>query len=157
MKIVTQDKTRPDLPFEVRAASALGVSLVADALDYIGAPIFALPVIGDIADAIVVAVLFRLTGSRTSTLVNAIEFIPFIGDFVPTYTLTTLAWILRESRKRNATNQRDRPSPSGKERNLSATGISSSGDLQPTREKNDDLRTKLFRRYAVMRSGSVAE
>jgi hypothetical protein len=96
------NESKSELPFEVRAISALGISVVADALDYIGAPIFALPIIGDIADGIVMTLLYRLTGSKTSTAVNAIEFIPFIGDFIPAYTITTLVWILRESRRRHS-------------------------------------------------------
>lgn len=99
MKLLAPKATL-ELPFEVRAISALGISVVADALDYAGAPIFALPIIGDITDAIVIAILYRLIGSKTSTAINAIEFIPFIGDMVPTYTLSTLMWILKESRKR---------------------------------------------------------
>jgi len=96
------NESKSELPFEVRALSALGISVVADALDYIGVPIFALPFIGDIADGIVMTLLYHLTGSKTSTVVNAIEFIPFIGDFVLTYTITTLVWILREYRRRHS-------------------------------------------------------
>jgi hypothetical protein len=80
----------------------MGVSVVADALDYVGSPIFALPVIGDISDAIVMAILYRLTGSKRSAVINAIEFIPFVGDFIPTYTITTLMWIFKEMRKEKA-------------------------------------------------------
>jgi hypothetical protein len=49
----TRRQESDELPFEIRAVSALGISIVADALDYVGAPIFALPIIGDIADLIV--------------------------------------------------------------------------------------------------------
>ena len=67
MELISQKKSNQlDLPFEVRATAALGISIVADALDYIGAPIFALPVVGDVVDAIVMAMLYRLTGSKTS-------------------------------------------------------------------------------------------
>lgn len=90
--------------FAFRAASALGISVIADGLDYTGAPIFALPVIGDIADLIVMGLLYRITTSKRSVFLNAIEFIPIIGDFIPTYTVSTLMWILRESRKRNKQN-----------------------------------------------------
>jgi len=89
-----------ELPFEFRAAAALGISIVADTLDYVGAPIFALPVIGDIADGVVMTLLYRLTRSKTAAAINLLEFIPFIGDMIPTYTLSTIMWILRESRKR---------------------------------------------------------
>jgi hypothetical protein len=101
MKLVSQKKSnQSELPFEVRATAALGISVVADVLDYIGAPIFALPVAGDVVDAIVMAILYHLTGSKTSTAINSIEFIPVIGDMVPAYTISTLWWILRASHKR---------------------------------------------------------
>jgi hypothetical protein len=101
MKLISQKKSnQSDLPFEVRATAALGISVVADVLDYIGAPIFALPVAGDIVDAIVMALLYHLTGSKTTTAINSIEFIPVIGDMVPAYTISTLWWILRASHKR---------------------------------------------------------
>jgi hypothetical protein len=35
-------------------------------------------------------------------LINAIEFVPVIGDFVPIYTISTLLWIYSESKKRRA-------------------------------------------------------
>ena len=57
-----QAESDSELPFGIRVASALGISVVADALDYVGAPIFALPVIGDITDAIIVGLLYRITG-----------------------------------------------------------------------------------------------
>jgi hypothetical protein len=100
MKLISQKKlnNKSELPFGVRATAALGISIVADVLDYIGAPIFALPVVGDISDTIVIAALYRLTGSKTSAAINAIEFIPFVGDMIPTYTISTLLWIFKESR-----------------------------------------------------------
>jgi hypothetical protein len=49
-----QAESDSELPFGIRVASALGISVVADALDYVGALIFALPVVGDITDAIIV-------------------------------------------------------------------------------------------------------
>jgi hypothetical protein len=104
VELISQKKSNQlDLPFEVRATAALGISIVADALDYIGAPIFALPVVGDVVDAIVMAMLYRLTGSKTSAAINSIEFIPLIGDMVPAYTISTLLWILRTSTKRKKT------------------------------------------------------
>jgi hypothetical protein len=83
-----------------RAAAALGVSIAADALDYIAAPIMSIPIIGDIPDAVVTSILFAITRSKRSTLINAIEFIPFIGDLVPTFTISTLLWMYRESKKK---------------------------------------------------------
>src|ERR687894_2311051 len=101
MKLISQKRSESSaLSFEVRATTALGISIVVDALDYIGAPIFALPVVGDVVDAIVMAMLYRLTGSKTSAAINSIEFIPLIGDMVPAYTISTLLWILRASTKR---------------------------------------------------------
>lgn len=101
MKLISQKGSEPSgLSFEVRATTALGISIVVDALDYIGAPIFALPIVGDVVDAAVMAVLYRLTGSKTSTAINSLEFIPFIGDMIPAYTISTLLWILRESSHR---------------------------------------------------------
>lgn len=80
-------------------AAALAVSVAADALDYAGAPLFATPVIGDIADGIIMATLSAITRSKRSTLINAIEFVPVIGDFVPIYTISTLLWIYSEFKK----------------------------------------------------------
>jgi hypothetical protein len=76
--------------FRWRGAAALAVSVAADALDYAGAPLFATPVIGDIADGIIMASLSAIARSKRSTLINAIEFVPVIGDFVPIYTISTL-------------------------------------------------------------------
>jgi hypothetical protein len=100
-----QEEPDSELPFGIRAASALGISVIADALDYVGALIFALPVIGDIADLIVTGLLYRITKSKVTVVINAVEFIPFIGDFVPTYTISTLLWILNESRKKQASHK----------------------------------------------------
>ncbi len=101
MKVIGQKKSNSsDRDFQVRAATALGLSVVVDTLDYIGAPVFALPILGDVVDVIMMAILYRLTGSKTSAAVNSIELIPFIGDMAPTYTISTLLWILRESLKR---------------------------------------------------------
>lgn len=147
------------LSFGVRAASAMGVSVVADALDYVGSPIFALPVIGDISDAIVMAILYRLTGSKRSAVINAIEFIPFVGDFIPTYTITTLMWIFKEMRKEKADyKSQSLPTPGKKighsvheesvilDAGSAHIGTSGSGQRGP------NLQTRLMRAYAVLRS-----
>ena len=139
-------QTTLELPFKVRAISALGISVVADALDYAGAPIFALPVIGDIADGIVIAMLYRLTGSKISTAINAIEFIPFIGDMIPTYTISTLMWILRESRKRKDGRLRLMP-----EREVAASIRDRVGRLTIVDAGDDDLRTKIMRARVIFR------
>jgi hypothetical protein len=86
--------------FKIRAATALAVSVAADALDYVAAPLFAMPVIGDISDAIVTSALYAITRSKRSTLLNMVEFVPVIGDFVPAYTISTLLWIYGESKKK---------------------------------------------------------
>lgn len=95
-------------PFEMRAATALGISVIADALDYVAAPVFALPVIGDIADVFVSGVLYSITKSKKAAAINALEFIPVIGDFIPAYTVSTLLWIHQESSKRKKTQERTR-------------------------------------------------
>jgi hypothetical protein len=75
---------------------ALGISLVADFLDYLAAPIFGVPIIGDIFDVIVSGLLFSITKSKVALIMNLAEFIPFLGDFLPVYTISTLIWVLRE-------------------------------------------------------------
>ena len=154
MELISQKKSNQlDLPFEVRATAALGISIVADALDYIGAPIFALPVVGDVVDAIVMAMLYRLTGSKTSAAINSIEFIPLIGDMVPTYTISTLLWILRASTKRknddslqmthsNHTGSNRRNNEHIYQRNIV--------DIDSTTQRS--LRTKAMRLFATFRS-----
>ena len=154
MELISQKKSNQlDLPFEVRATAALGISIVVDALDYIGAPIFALPVVGDVVDAIVMAMLYRLTGSKTSAAINSIEFIPLIGDMVPTYTISTLLWILRASTKRknddslqmthsNHTGSNRRNNEHIYQRNIV--------DKDSTTQRS--LRTKAMRLYATFRS-----
>jgi len=132
----TQKQPDFELPFGLRAISALGISVIADALDYVGAPLFALPVIGDIADLIVMGLLYRLTHSKVSVVINAVEFIPFIGDFIPTYTISTLLWILNESRKRN------NRSPSSHANSVSA--VKHSADITDSRQR-EDLRTRVMR------------
>jgi hypothetical protein len=145
---VKSARTTLDLPFKVRAISALGISVVADALDYAGAPIFALPVIGDISDGIVIAMLYRLTGSKISTAINAIEFIPFIGDMIPAYTISTLMWILRESRKRKDGRLHLMP----QEREEAASIGDRVGHSTIVDAGGDDLRTKVLRARAIFRS-----
>lgn len=94
-------------PFEFKAVTALGISVAADVLDIAGAPIFALPVIGDIADVFVNSLLYSITRSKKAAAINAIEFIPVIGDFIPAYTISTLMWIREEfSRKKRTETSR---------------------------------------------------
>ena len=78
------------------AALALGISIVADALDYLAAPLFSLPIIGDVFDVITMALLYSITKSKVSVIMNLAEFIPFVGDFLPAYSVSTLIWIMRE-------------------------------------------------------------
>jgi hypothetical protein len=78
------------------AVLALGISIIADALDYLIAPVFSIPVIGDVFDVITTGLLYSITKSKVSVIMNLAEFIPFVGDFLPVYTVSTLIWILRE-------------------------------------------------------------
>ena len=80
---------------------ALGISLVADLLDYLVAPVFGVPIIGDVFDVIVSGLLFSITRSKVLLIMNLAEFIPFLGDFLPVYTISTLMWILREQEEEN--------------------------------------------------------
>lgn len=82
--------------FKFRATTALIISVVADVLDYIAPPLFGIPVLGDIFDALIVSLLYNITRSKMSTAVNMIEFIPFVGDYIPVYTISTLMWIAKE-------------------------------------------------------------
>ena len=81
----------------VRMAYALTISIIADLLDYIGAPVLGVPVIGDLFDFIVISYLYSITKSKVVLVINLAEFVPFIGDFLPVYTASTIIWILRES------------------------------------------------------------
>ena len=85
-------------------ALALGISLVADLLDYLAAPIFGVPIIGDVFDVIVSGLLFSITRSKVLLVMNLAEFIPFLGDFLPVYTISTLIWVLREQDEENKLN-----------------------------------------------------
>jgi hypothetical protein len=154
VELISQKKSNQlDLPFEVRATAALGISIVADVLDYIGAPIFALPVVGDVVDAIVMAMLYRLTGSKTSAAINSIEFIPLIGDMVPAYTISTLLWILRTSTKRKNDDslQMTQSNLTGSiRRNNEHMDPRNTVDIESTTQES--LRTKAMRLYATFRS-----
>lgn len=157
MKLISQKKSdQLDLSFEVRAAGALGISIVADVLDYIGAPIFALPIVGDVVDAIVMAILYRLTGSKTSTAINSIEFIPVIGDMIPVYTLSTLLWILRTTSQRRKEDNEGSLLMNRSNHTGSATRINDRIDHgnipSPDSTTQESLRTKAMRLYAIFRS-----
>ena len=157
MELISQkkkSKQQSDLPFEIRATAALGIAVVADALDYIGAPMFALPVVGDVADAIVLALLYRLTGSKTSTAISSIEFIPVIGDMIPAYTISTLLWILRESGKRK--DNEDTVTMKRSNHTRSITRINDRIDHENIVDLNgtthESVRTKAMRLYTMFRS-----
>ncbi len=87
--------------FKIRIAMALGISIVADILDYLAAPIFGVPILGDIFDVIVTGLLYFITRSKVSVIMNLAEFIPFLGDFLPVYTVSTIIWIAREQKVDN--------------------------------------------------------
>ncbi|MDQ4067429.1 MAG: hypothetical protein M3114_07565 [Thermoproteota archaeon] len=158
MELISQKKPKKskqsDMPFEIRATAALGISVVADALDYIGAPIFALPIVGDVVDAIVIALLYHLTGSKASTAISSIEFIPVIGDMIPAYTISTLLWILRASHKRK--DNEDNPSMNRSNHTGSITRINdhlNQGNvLGMNSTAQESLRTKAMRLHAIFRS-----
>ena len=82
---------------KVRMALALAISIMADLLDYALVPLLGMPIIGDVFDLIVTSVLYSITKSKVSFIMNLAEFIPFLGDFLPVYTASTIIWILRES------------------------------------------------------------
>lgn len=81
---------------KLRMALALTISIVADLLDYTAAPLLGMPIIGDIFDLVVMSMLYSITKSKVSFIMNLAEFIP-LGDFLPVYTASTIIWILRES------------------------------------------------------------
>ena len=83
--------------FKIRVALALGISILADILDYLAAPIFGIPILGDIFDVIVTGLLYLITKSKVSVVMNLAEFIPFLGDFLPVYTVSTILWIARDN------------------------------------------------------------
>jgi len=87
---------KADASFGRRAATALGLAIIADSLDYFAAPLFSSPIVGDIFDSIVTSMLYSITRSKLSTAINMVEFIPFVGDLIPAYTLSTLLWISKE-------------------------------------------------------------
>jgi hypothetical protein len=74
---------------------ALSIAILADILDYLAAPVFGLPILGDIFDVIVTGLLYMITRSKVSVIMNLAEFIPFFGDFLPVYTVSTLLWASR--------------------------------------------------------------
>ena len=78
------------------AAFALGISIIADSMDYLAAPLFSIPIIGDVFDVITTWLLYSITKSKVAVIMNLAEFIPFVGDFLPVYTVSTLIWIMRE-------------------------------------------------------------
>ena len=82
---------------KVRIAYALTISIMADLLDYIGASVLGVPIVGDMFDFIVISLLYSVTRSKVSLVINLAEFIPFVGDFLPVYTVSTIIWILKES------------------------------------------------------------
>jgi hypothetical protein len=81
----------------IRMGYALTISIIADLLDYIGAPVLGVPIIGDLFDFIVMSYMYSITKSKVVLIINLAEFVPFIGDFLPVYTVSTIIWILRES------------------------------------------------------------
>ena len=75
---------------------AIGIALFADGIDYLFAPVSSVPIIGDIGDVVVTSLLYFITKSKLATAINSLEFIPFVGDAIPTYTISTLIWITKD-------------------------------------------------------------
>jgi hypothetical protein len=100
------------------------------------------------------AILYHLTGSKTSTAINSIEFIPAIGDMIPAYTISTLLWILRASHKRK--DNEDSLTMNRSNHTGSITRINDHidhgniVDLDSTTQES--LRAKTMRLYAIFRS-----
>jgi len=40
--------------------------------------------------------LYLITKSKVSVVMNLAEFIPFLGDFLPVYTVSTMLWVVRD-------------------------------------------------------------
>jgi hypothetical protein len=47
-------------------------------------------------DALTIALLYNVTKSKFSTTLNMLEFIPLVGDLLPVYTVSTIAWMIKE-------------------------------------------------------------
>ena len=94
--ITNKDASKKSKQGFTTAALALGIAIVADALDYLATPLFSVPIIGDVFDVITTWMLYSITKSKVSVILNLTEFIPFVGDFLPVYTVSTLIWIIRE-------------------------------------------------------------
>jgi hypothetical protein len=62
-----------DTSFRRRVITALGVSIIADGLDYFAVPLFSTLLIGDIFDFIITSLLYSLTRSKSSTAINMIK------------------------------------------------------------------------------------
>jgi hypothetical protein len=142
---VRQQEIESEVSFKLRAGSALGISIIADALDYVGAPIFALPIIGDISDLIVTGLLYNITKSKVSVVINSVEFIPIIGDFIPTYTISTVLWILNESRKRHHNQHHD--SSAGQNYTTNRNKNMPTVAAKPRK----DIQARIMRAYAALR------
>ena len=75
----------------------LVIALVSDAIDYLLAPLLAVPVAGwftyeiinDMVDIVTVALLYRYIGHYA--LISAGELIP-VADFLPLHTASVLMW-----------------------------------------------------------------
>lgn len=93
----TSDMVGKNIFPKVRMVYALTISIMADLLDYIGAPVLSVPITGDMFDFIAISFLYSITKSKVSLIINLAEFVPFLGDFLPVYTVSTIIWILRES------------------------------------------------------------
>ena len=84
-----------------RALVALGLSVIADTMEFLDVVAFAFPIIGDVSNAALIGALYAITRNKKSTAINLIKFIPVLGNIIPVYTITTLLWIYSEARRRD--------------------------------------------------------
>jgi len=82
-KILKKESRKKSKRNFITAVFALGISVIADLLDFIAAPIFTLPIIGDVFDVIISGLLYSVTKSKVSLIMNLAEFIPFCGGLFP--------------------------------------------------------------------------
>jgi len=68
-----------------KIALALVIAVFLDLADFV---VGWIPIAGDVLDIIGIAVLFPLIGYYA--LLPVVEFVPFIGDFIPTFTVAVV-------------------------------------------------------------------
>lgn len=81
----------------LRFATALMFALLLDAADY---TIGWIPIAGDLLDVVGILVLLAFIGKYA--LLGLIEFVPFIGDFLPAFTTSVVLARMEEKKKAKA-------------------------------------------------------